>query len=313
MKRILFILFLFTSLSAFAQNDTLVIADLDKLLAPINLQLESLSNSKIELDKRISALDSRLKIANDLIKSLKQDIQSNQESIDQRAEKLELQISTTEKESNNRIEAVDEASQKRISEVDESLSRSSLYGIIGVLLAILCSGLIYLMLSKRQQTDKTDLITQLSKTKSSIEESLVMEFGKQTVLMESQLQIIEKQASEVKPVANVEPDHSLPLKLASEINLIERNIGLMDSGTKGLKQLSRSVGKLKDNLAANGYEMPELLGKPFNQGMKLIVTSSIPDENLEKGAEIISKILIPQVNYQEKMIQAAQIEVSVGY
>jgi hypothetical protein len=40
----------------------------------------------------------------------------------------------------------------------------------------------------------------------------------------------------------------------------------MDSKTKGLKQLQASVGKLKDNLSANGYEMPELLGKQFHQG-----------------------------------------------
>lgn len=312
MKRILFALFLLTSFSAFAQNDTLVIADLDKLLAPINLQLESLSNSKIELENRMSAIDSKLKIANDSIKSLKQDIQSNQEYIDQRAEKLGLQISTTGKESNSKIEAVDEASKKRVSEVDESLSRSSLYGIIGVLLAILCSVLIYWFLSKRQETDKTDLIDQLSKTKSSIEESLVQEFSKQTELMDAHLQLIAKQASEVKQISDVEPDHSLPLKLASEINLIERNISLMDAGTKGLKQLSKSVGKLKDNLAANGYEMPELLGKTFNQGMKVIVVSTIPDENLKSDEELITKILIPQVNFRDTMIQSAQIETTKG-
>ena len=59
--------------------------------------------------------------------------------------------------------------------------------------------------------------------------------------------------------------------------------------------------------------MPVMLGKPFHQGMKVIVTSSIPDENLEKDAEIITKVLIPQVNYNDIMIQTAQIEVSVGY
>ncbi|MBS1751725.1 MAG: septum formation initiator, partial [Bacteroidetes bacterium] len=169
------------------------------------------------------------------------------------------------------------------------------------------------LLSKRQQTDKTDFIDQLSKTKSSIEESLVKEFGKQTELMDSQLHLIEQQKTTLQATPNAEPDHSLALKVASEINLIERNINLMDSKTKGLKQLQASVGKLKDNLSANGYEMPELLGKAFNQGMRVIVATSIPDENLEKGQEIITKILIPQVNYNDKMIQTAQIEVSVGY
>jgi hypothetical protein len=86
----------------------------------------------------------------------------------------------------------------------------------------------------------------------------------------------------------------------------------MDSKTKGLKQLTRSVEKLKDNLAANGYEIPKLLGEKFNQGMKVIVASSIPDESIEKGVEVITKILIPQVNYNGVMIQTAQIETAKG-
>ena len=63
---------------------------------------------------------------------------------------------------------------------------------------------------------------------------------------------------------------------------------------------------------ANGYEIPQLLGKKFNEGMKVIVVNTLPDETLEAGAEVISKVLIPQVNFNDKMIQSAQIVVSVG-
>ena len=226
---------------------------------------------------------------------------SNTNAIKETANELGLKISVTESTANQKIIAV-----------DESLSKNSLYGIIGVLLAVLLSGLLYWLLSKRQRTDKTEVVEQLNKTKSSIEESLVKELGKQTSQLDSQLELLAKQKIEISSSTNVEPDHSLALKLASEINLIERNISLMEKSTKGLKQLERSVEKLKDNLKANGYEMPELLGKQYHQGMKVIVTTSIPDENLEKDSEIITKVLIPQVNYNDKMIQSAQIEVTVG-
>ena len=298
-RQITFAIILFSSLGAFAQVTQ---EELETKIKPLTEQVKTLQKENGSRKSEIGTLTTKLKSANDSIEILKQKIQNNTNAISQTANQLGIQIKET-----------GDKNEGKITEVSESLSKNSLYGIIGVLSAILLSGLLYWLLSRRQQTDKTDFIDKLSKTKSSIEESLVKEFGKQTELMDSQLHLIEEQKTTLQATSNAEPDHSLALKVASEINLIERNINLMDSKTKGLKQLQASVGKLKDNLSANGYEMPELIGKPFHQGLKVIVTSSLPDENLEIGQEIISKILIPAVLYNDKMIQTAQIEVSVGY
>ncbi|HCO68944.1 MAG TPA: hypothetical protein DIT04_14465, partial [Dysgonomonas sp.] len=108
-----------------------------------------------------------------------------------------------------------------------------------------------------------------------------------------------------------EIDHSLALKVADEIVRIQKNLNQMDSNTKGLKQLSASVKRIQDNFAANGYELVEMLGKEYNEGMK-VVANFIPSEDLEKGKQIITRIIKPQVNFNGKMIQPAQIEVSVG-
>lgn len=289
------------SVNAFAQTETLTKEDLAKELQPLKTRIQTIQRENSSLKSEIRNLNTKLSNAYKNIDSLRKQTQENSNAISQTANQLGIQITTTEQTAN-----------KRIDEVGQSLSTHSLYGIIGVLLAILLSGLLYWLLRKRQKSDKTEVVEQLQKTKSSIEESLVKEFGKQTNLIESELQLLAQQIIESPKVANAELDHSLALKVASEINLIERNINLMDKGIKGLKQLERSVGKLKDNLSANGYEMPELLGKQYHQGMKVIVTSSIPDENLEKDSEIITKVLIPQVNFNDKMIQTAQIEVSLG-
>lgn len=301
MKNILISILLLASVNVFAQTETLTKEDLAKELQPLKSSIQTLQKENSSLKTEIGNLNSKLSNANKSIDSLKNKTEENSSAISQTANQLGIQITTTEQTAN-----------KRIDEVGQSLSKNSLYGIIGVLSAILLSGLLYWLLSKRQKKDKTEVVEQLQKTKSSIEESLVKEFSKQTNLIESELQLLAQQKTASPVSANAEPDHSLALKVASEINLIERNINLMDKGTKGLKQLERSVGKLKDNLSANGYEMPELLGKQYHQGMKVIVTSSIPDENLDKGSEIITKVLIPQVNFNDKMIQTAQIEVSVG-
>ena len=301
MKRIIVSIFILASINAFAQTETLTKEDLAKDLQPLKISIQTLEKENVRLKSEIYNLNTKLSNANKSIDSLRTLSHENSSAISQTANQLGIQITTTE-----------QTAIKKIDEVGQSLSTNSLYGIIGVLSAILLSSLLYWLLSKRQKTDKTEVVEQLQETKSSIEESLVKEFGKQTNLIESELQLLAQQKSASPVNVNSDPDHSLALKVASEINLIERNINLMDKGTKGLKQLERSVGKLKDNLSANGYEMPELLGKQYHQGMKVIVTSSVPDENLEKGSEIITKVLIPQVNFNDKPIQTAQIEVSVG-
>jgi len=308
MREIILFVFLFFGTSTLAQNDTLTSDDLERELAPLKSSIQSLQSENSTLTKEISKLNYRLNSANATIDSLAGRIKTNNDAIYETATQLGLEISSNEENANKKIESVNES----LSSVNDSVSKNFKYGIIGVVLAILISVIVYVLLSRRQSSDKSDIIERLSKTKVSIEESLVKEFNKQTELMDMNIQQLAKQNSDTKDKPDSEPDHSLALKLASEINLIERNLSLMDTGTKGLKQLNRSVGKLKDNLAANGYEMPELLGKKYNQGMNVIVITSIPDEDLEKDSEIISKILIPQVNYNDKMIQTAQIEVSVG-
>ena len=300
MKKLAIILMLFTSFQTYSQSSNS--GKVEEQVKKVQVQVQKLENENIKLRTVIKDMDLKLKHINTKVIQLTYKTDSTNCTLNQATSKLGLQITKTESVANSKIQAI-----------DNNLSKNTLYWIIAILLALILSGVIYFILNKKQRTDKIDVIDQLSKTKSSIEESLVKEFGKQTELLESQLQLIEEQdKNQSTKVATHEIDHSLALKVADEIMLIERNISLMDKNVKGLKQLSRSVQKLKDNLNANSYEMPELLGKQFNQGMKLTVVSSIPDDNLNKGDEIISKIIKPQVNYGGKMIQTAQVEVSIG-
>lgn len=104
-------------------------------------------------------------------------------------------------------------------------------------------------------------------------------------------------------------DHSLALKVADEIVRIETNLYRMDPATRGYKQLTRSVQRMKDCFMTKGYEISDLLGKPYNEGMK-VVANLVEDENLPEGSAIITGIIKPQIIYNGKMIQAAQITVS---
>lgn len=124
------------------------------------------------------------------------------------------------------------------------------------------------------------------------------------------LELFDKQMSNSqKVVSNDKPDHSLALKVADEVARIELNMSRMDSSIRGYKQLAKAVSRIKDNFNANGYEIVDMLGKPYNEGMK-VIAEFVLDEDLEEGQQIITGITKPQVNYNGQMIQAARITVS---
>lgn len=123
------------------------------------------------------------------------------------------------------------------------------------------------------------------------------------------LALIEKQISISPTKASAETDHSLALKVADEIVRIELNLSRMDASVKGYKQLAKAVERIKNNFQANGYEIIDMLGKPYNEGMK-VVANFVPDETLKEGEQIITGVTKPQINYNGKMIQSAQITVS---
>ncbi|HPO67751.1 MAG: septum formation initiator [Spirochaetes bacterium] len=301
MKRIMTSILILASVNAFAQTETLTKDDLAMELQPLKTSIQTLQKENGSLKYEISNLNIKLSNAYKSIDSLRTLTQKNSSAISQTASELGIKISATETNTN-----------QKFMEVDKSLIKNSLYGMIGVLTAILISIFIYWLLNKRQKSDKTDIFEKLSRTKASIEESLVKQFEKQTELLNAQIHLLVQQNKNIPANANQEPDHSLALKVANEVNLIERNLSLMDSNVKGYKQLKKSIEKIKDNLNANGYEIIELLGKTYHPGLPVTIINSFPDENLEKDQEVISKILIPAVRYKDKIIQTAQIEVSIG-
>jgi hypothetical protein len=276
--------------------------DFEREIKTLNQKVLLLQADKSKLENQLSKLNSNQEKTNNVISILRKQINENHDEMAQATILL-----------GNEIKKNDAINSGKIFQVSESLGKNTLYGIIGVLSAILLSAVIYWILNKKQLSNKSDFVDQLNKTKSTIEESLIKEFGKQTLLMDTQLHLIEQKKNSIPNTSNIEIDHSLALKLANQINVMENNLNRMDQDVKGLKTLRKSISTLKDNLIANGYEMPELLGKSFSDKMKVIVTSIIPDDNFEKDVEIITKVLIPQVNFNDKMIQTAQIETSKGY
>ena len=261
----------------------------------------------------VTTLQKQLKVQENTLYLQQQAIKNLQTSKDSLAKQIQAQqrtLKSMQTELSSKIEHNQQQAEKGFTTLHENLSERTLYWGLGALLLLLLGGGVYYWLSKRIRNNQTSIEAQLHKTKLSLEEETVKLDNKLVELLESQLKL--REATPVVAAENAAaPDHSLALKVADEIVRINKNISQMDSSVKGLKQLTASVKRIQDNFAANGYELIGMLGKEYNEGMKAIANFT-PSDKIETGKQIITRIIKPQVNYKGAMIQAAQIEVSVG-
>lgn len=206
-----------------------------------------------------------------------------------------------------KIKETGQQAETRISELGGDIEKNRLYWIIATLVTLLLGALMYLLLGKRIRSSKTDVETQIRNTKKSLEEESLKLDGELIKVFQKQLEVLEN-----SPKGSLQDeDHSLVLKIADRLTAMETNLYRMDPNTRGLNNLKNLVKSTKENFNAKEYEIVEMLGMEYKEGMEVIATF-IPSDEIEIGKQIITKIVKPQVNFKGQTIQAAQIEVSIG-
>ena len=244
--------------------------------------------------------------------SVTQELKKRVNDVDQMARNNKNEIESNTADLGTKIINSEKATSNKILSLSQRLGKNTLYWIIAVLTATAITLLLFIFLRRKVSKGNIDLHTQISNTKEVLEEEAIKLDSKFVDILDKQLKLINENADkESKPDQSEEIDHSLALKVADEVIRIEKNLTRMDNTVKGFKQLSASVERIKDNFMANGYELVEMLGKPFDLGMKAIANFR-PDESLGPEEKVITRIIKPQVNHKGVMIQAAQIEVSQG-
>ena len=310
MKKILFIALFFGASNLFAQQqkDSILVKEIPtiknnvfKQRQEINSLTKKLNNQQYILNqqkKGLKTLNLKSEKQENIIDSLNQLIQTNSKN-----------IVTNSTELGTKIKQTDDNANSKISELDSNLSKNRLYWIIATLATLILGGLVYWLLGKRIQSNKTDVETQIKNTKTALEEESVKLDNKLVEVLTKQLDVIK--TDQLSGKQTNENDHSLVLKVADRLTAMETNHYRMDPKTKGLKQLVRAVKSIKENYLSSGYEIVEMIGQEYKEGLN-VTANFIPSEDIETGKRVITRIIKPQVNFNEKMIQAAQIEVSVG-
>ena len=276
----------------------------DSGIIQLQQEIKDLKQANVAINKELKIQRTdflrRLKITNDSLKNLSLDLANNQSKFSSISTELGVKIF----DNKNKAET-------QIKNVEDLISKNTLDWIIAVLIIALLSFLLFNFLRKQVLRDKTDITSKILHTKQVLEEEGVKLDNKLIELLGTQMQLMKEQRQVVTSSITEEVNHDLALKVADEIIRIQKNLGNMDTETKGLKQLIASVKRIQDNFEANGYDLIDMLNKPYDQGMK-VTANFRPDEALKPSEQIITSIIKRQGNFKGDMIQAAKVEVSVG-
>lgn len=207
----------------------------------------------------------------------------------------------------SKIASVDKQTQGQIQGINQTISARTLYWIMGIVAVALLSVFSFFALRNKLASSARDLDSQITKTKEALESEAIKLDSKLVEILQTQLTISDVERKGRTGIAS-EPDHRLPLKVGDEIHRMRKRIAYMPQDVKGLNALSNSLKRLEEEFNDSGYELEELLGTKYVDGMK-IEARFVDNPEVPKGQEIITDVLRPRIKYNGQVIQIAKVEV----
>lgn len=308
MKKIILSFLVLCQLTAFGQAQSDEIAVLEK-------QLNQVLSAQKTADRKLQNLVATSDKNTQNIRFLEQSEETLHQSIDSlkavcnNLKAMDDSLKTTQTTDRTTVDGKLQEANNALASTQSDINDRTLWGGItaAVLLSVLLIAAWFLTRRIKRGTSSLD---DVRKAQEALQKAHVRMQEEAVKLDNKMIELCERQmtASPAKTEAR-QTDHSLALKVADEIVRIEMNMSHMDASVKGYKQLLKAVQRIKDNFNANGYEIVDMLGKPYHAGMK-VIANFVPDENLPFGSQKITGIIKPQINYNGQMIQAGQISVS---
>jgi len=256
-----------------------------------------------------SALDEHKKNQGILLKQqseriglLEETLKASQVEFTGRVESVKSGVSETKAQ----LDTLGQGLGDKVKQLGYWLGLVALLGVLGIALGMI--------VRKKLASSSDQLEDNLSRMRTQMEEENVKLDSKLVELLQSQMKLVQ----EVPPVSatpapptEVEVDHTLPLRVGAEIIRLRQRFKALPEGTKGLKPLFKSLERLEDEFNQKGYELVDMLGQPFDDGLN-VKARFIPSDDVEPGKDIISKIIKPQINFNGIAVQYAEIEVLTG-
>lgn len=223
---------------------------------------------------------------------------------------LQKVFDTQTKKIEDDLQLLKKDTQDRFSDTQHSQKRAIFFWILGLIILFLLIIAVYVSLRKMVKMKTLALDDQLKKTKETLGTEALKLDAKLIEILENRIKTPEQQSYPEKNNEN-SLDHSLALRVGEEIYRMRKRIENMAQDVKGIGALQNSLMRLEEEFNSNGYEIVNLVGKPYAEGMVADVRF-LPSDELKPGQKVISKIIKPQINYKGILVRAAEIEVNVG-
>ena len=255
-------------------------------------------NTKIsDMSTQQAAIDGELNKVNDAILSLNKNTENKTSQLSQQ------------------LNSLSDSTENKTSQLSQQLSNRTIAIIVGLLTLLGLLAASFFGLKKRQTESSAGLLEKVQSALTNVKQSEENIVKSDTQLADRLLEVLEqmKQTAVLPAIATTshEPDHGLAIKLADEIHRMRRRIEALPDDTKGLKSLSKSLERLEEELEEQGYDIIDYIGTSYNENMS-IQAILIPSDDLDEGQSVITKVVLPQVNYQGKLTRMSDVEVSVG-
>lgn len=269
-----------------------------KDMATLNTKISDLSTQQVATDGELSKV-------NDSVISLNKNTENKISQLSQQ------------------LNSLSDSTENKTSQLSQQLSSRTIAIIVGLLTLLGLLAASFFALKKRQTESSEGLLVKVQSALTNVKLSEENIVKSDTQLADKLLEVLEqmKQTPILPAVAPVsgsaipttshEPDHGLAIKLADEIHRMRKRIEALPDDTKGIKSLSKSLERLEEELKEQGYEIIDYIGTNYSENMS-IQARFIPSDDLDEGQSIITKVVLPQVNYQGKLTRMADVEVSVG-
>lgn len=278
-----------------AQN---IDADIKQLLLEVGTltkEVSILKDSQQEIQTNINELQTIQKSNINRLSEVEEYNYSIQKTIDSIKTDCSM-LAKSQKRDNEQLTAqIGETKEKIKINQDLLSNRTNIGSILFVIILIIIITIIIVFLKKFNKG--TSSINEVRKAQNKLEQAQKSLQEESVKLDNKLLEVVEQQMKAVPVTTNnaASVDHSLALKVADEIVRIELNLSRMDPSIKGYKQLAKAMQRIKDNFQANGYEIVDMLGKPYNEGMR-VRADFVIDESLPLGIQKITSITRPQIN-----------------